>query len=302
MVRPQPEDGEIGVGLRTKFNLVFIVAFLVGLGVAAAVLYPLFQDIARNQSLQQARIMLAAANAIRAYTSQEIDPLIVPMNAEKFLPVSIPSFSAQTNLRKVRTQFPNYVYREAALNPTNPDDRAADWEADIIHTFRNFPDRKELVAERDTPTGRSLSLARPLVVNEAECLTCHSTPANAPPSMLKLYGTANGFGWKLNETIGAQVVSVPMSVPLAKAQKTFLTFMGILVAVFLVILVLLNVLLHFVVVRPVVKMARIATAVSLGDMDAEEYERKGRDEIAALSAAFNRMRRSLQSAMKMLES
>lgn len=290
------------MGLRTKFNLVFVLTFLIGLGVAAAVLYPLFQDIARNQSLQQARIMLAAANAIRAYTSKQIDPLIVPMNAETFLPASIPSFSAQTNFRQVRTQFPDYVYREPTLNPTNLNDRAADWEADIIQTFRNSPDRKELVAERDTPTGRSLSLARPLVVGDAQCLTCHSTPANAPPSMLKLYGSANGFGWKLNETIGAQVVSVPLSVPLAKAQKTFLTFMAILVGVFLVILVLLNILLHFVVVRPVVKMARIATAVSLGDMDAEEYEKKGRDEIAALSAAFNRMRRSLQSAMKLLES
>jgi protein-histidine pros-kinase len=33
----------------------------------------------------------------------------------------------------------------------------------------------------------------------------------------------------------------------------------------------------------------------------EEYERKGRDEIAVLSNSFNRMRRSLDSAMRMLD-
>jgi protein-histidine pros-kinase len=41
--------------------------------------------------------------------------------------------------------------------------------------------------------------------------------------------------------------------------------------------------------------------VSLGEAGVEEYEKKGSDEISVLSAAFNRMRRSLDSAMKMLE-
>ena len=39
--------------------------------------------------------------------------------------------------------------------------------------------------------------------------------------MIKLYGTANGFGWKLDEIIGAQVVSVPMAVPVGMADKAW---------------------------------------------------------------------------------
>jgi hypothetical protein len=39
--------------------------------------------------------------------------------------------------------------------------------------------------------------------------------------MIKLYGTANGFGWKMDEVIGAQIVSVPMSLPLKMANATF---------------------------------------------------------------------------------
>jgi protein-histidine pros-kinase len=48
-------------------------------------------------------------------------------------------------------------------------------------------------------------------------------------------------------------------------------------------------------------LARVANAVSLGDAGVAEYERKGRDEIAVLSGAFNRMRRSLDSAMRLLD-
>lgn len=50
--------------------------------------------------------------------------------------------------------------------------------------------------------------------------------------MIKLYGTANGFGWKLDEIIGAQVVSVPMSVPLSMAEKTSSSLTGCLFGAF----------------------------------------------------------------------
>jgi protein-histidine pros-kinase len=289
------------MGLRTKFNLVFVIVFLFGFAGTGFALHGLFERHARNEVLQQARIMLEAANAIRNYTTTQVNPLIMPLNLETFQPISVPGFAAQTNLRQVREKYPNYVYKEAALNPTNPIDRASDWEADIIQAFRNTPDRKELIAQRNTPTGRSLVLAHPITVGDPQCLTCHSVPANAPASMIRKYGADNGFGWQLHETIGAQIVSVPMAVPLSHADAALRTVMGVLAAVFVVILILLNVLLHYVVIRPVVRMSRIATAVSLGEADVEEYERRGKDEIAALSAAFNRMRRSLQSAMKMLE-
>ena len=54
---------------------------------------------------------------------------------------------------------------------------------------------------RDTPRGKYLTLSRPLKVGSAACLT----PDAAPPTMVALYGSQNGFGWKQGETIGAQV-------------------------------------------------------------------------------------------------
>ena len=37
--------------------------------------------------------------------------------------------------------------------------------------------------------------------------------------MLKIYGTGNGFGWKLNDVIGAQIVSIPAKVADASAER-----------------------------------------------------------------------------------
>ena len=289
------------MGLRAKFNLAVLAAFLIGFALAAVGLQRLFEANARMQVVQNARIMMSAADAVRQYTDQQVAPLLGMESGGKFMTASVPFFAAVTVFKGVQTQFPDYTYREPALNPTNPADRATDWEADFINSFRNNPNLRELVAQRDTPTGPSLSLARPIAVDSADCLTCHSTPQRAPAAMLASYGSDHGFGWKLHEIVGAHVVSVPMALPLAAARQTFITFMAVLVAMFVVILAILNILLHYMVIRPVVHVARIANAVSLGDTDVEEYEKKGRDEIAVLSAAFNRMRRSLDSAMRMLE-
>jgi protein-histidine pros-kinase len=291
------------MGLRAKFNLAVAFAFLIGFVGAGLLLQNLFIADAREQVLENARIMMRSADAIRSFTDRQVEPLAEAQNnsGTRFIAASVPSFAAQTTFRDVQASFPDFTYREPTLNPTNLTDRPSDWEADYINAFRNQPGTKELIGERDTPTGPVLSLAHPIAVDTPDCLQCHSTPAAAPASMIANYGSNNGFGWKLHEIVGAQVVSVPMSLPLQRARQTLIAFMAILFGVFLIIVVILNVLLHYVVIKPVKRVSRIANAVSLGDLDVEEYERRGSDEIAVLSASFNRMRRSLDSAMRMLE-
>jgi HAMP domain-containing protein len=252
--------------------------------------------------LQEAAIMMAQASAVRDYTTDEIAPLLAEQLKVRFLPQSIPFFAGETVLRSLAKQFPDYTYKEAALNPTDPADRATDWESAIIGTFGQNPSLTELTTTRDTPAGPILTFSRPVRITDKSCLECHSTPAAAPPPMIDLYGSANGFGWKLGDVVGAQIVSVPMSVALQRADAAFKIYLGGLAAVFVVIFVLLNLLLHFVIVQPVRRISAIASEVSLGNMDAPEFTVRGHDEIGSLAESFNRMRRSLANAMKLLES
>jgi HAMP domain-containing protein len=286
--------------LLIKFNLVFLIVFLAGLAGSAYVSRELLRQNAQQEILEHARLTMENAIAVRFYTIEQIAPLLQTQMMYSFLPQSIPAYSATEVLQKLAVAFPEYSYKEATLNPTNPRDRAVDWEADIVGRFRSQADQKEFVGERDTPLGRVLYIARPLRITNPACLACHDTIERAPKTMIEKYGPANGFGWKLNEVIGAQVVSVPMSVPLARAEKTFRLFIGSLVGIFVAIGVVLNLMLWAVVIRPVTKLSRLADRVSLGEEGAPEFALKGRDEIARLAQSITRMRRSMEQAMKML--
>jgi HAMP domain-containing protein len=287
--------------IRWKIDLAMSGAFLVGLGLAGFGAYTILTRNALEDSLQNARIMLEGASAIRTYTAEKIRPLLEQQMKVQFLPHSIPSFAAQDNLKLVRQKLPEYTYREPTLNPTNLNDRATDWEADIINGFRDDAGKAETVITRDTAGGRFLTLARPLKVGSQACLTCHSTPENAPATMVALYGSQNGFGWKQGEIVGAQVVSIPLAVPLARAYQALFWFMVALAGTFIVIIVIVDLLLRALVVKPVVEISEMADSVSMGKLDTPEFVRNTNDEIGSLSQSFNRMRRSLQNAMKMLE-
>jgi protein-histidine pros-kinase len=123
----------------------------------------------------------------------------------------------------------------------------------------------------------------------------------APAAMVKLYGSNSGFGWKLNEVIGAQIVSVPMSLPIENANSAFYTFMTSLAAVFIVLFVILNLMLSLLIVRPITRMSAAADKISVGDMDIPELSETGKDEVALLARSFNRMRRSLEKAIRLID-
>ena len=289
------------MGLRLKFNLVLIVVFLAGFGAAGFMSRQLLQENAREEVLRNARLMMDTALSVRAYTVEQIKPHLDKQLEEVFLPQTVPAYAATETLGNIQKKYRDYGYKEATLNPTNPRDRATDWEADIVQQFRQNADSKELISERAAATGRLLYIAKPIQITNAACLQCHSVPANAPASMIKIYGEANGFGWKHNEIIGAQVVTVPMEIPIRNAERTFKTFMASLAAVFAVIFVVLNLMLSWLIVRPIRRMSQAADKVSTGDFEVPEFADGGKDEVAVLGSSFNRMRRSLEKAMQMID-
>jgi protein-histidine pros-kinase len=287
--------------LIVKFNLVLLTVFAVGLALAAFIARELLQRDARAEVLQDARLIMESALASRSYTQNQIAPLLAKLPDTEFFPQSVPAFGATEQFNALHEKFPDFAYKEATLNPTNLRDRATDWEVDIVNRFRQVPEETERVGERDTPNGRSLYMARPLVIRDAACLTCHSTVDAAPKAMIKRYGPANGFGWKLNETIGAQVVSVPMTLPVKRADAAFRAFLLSLGAIFAVVFLVLDVMLTLIVVRPVTRLAALADEVSLGKIDGPDFPAAGKDELSLLAQSFNRMKKSLIHAIKMLE-
>lgn len=288
------------MGLRTKFNLSLFLVAGIGISASGYISYNLLNKNAREEILHTASIIMESAKANRSYTINEIRPLLKKLD-QGFLPQMVPAYSANQNIHLLHKRYPNYSYKEATINPTNPASRATDWEVAIVERFQNNEKIKELIGEHGVNEQRLLYIARPIKITKAGCLACHGTVEDAPPAMLARYGSANGFGWKLNQIVGTQIVKVPMSLSLERANKEFQTFMLSMIVIFIFTIIILNVLLNAIVIKPIRKMSKNAEEVSMGNMDAEEFTTKGNDEIASLSHSMSRMRRSLVSAMKMID-
>lgn len=289
--------------LLLKFNLVLLVLFAIGIAATGAISRDLLQRNARDEVYQNALLLIDSALAVRHYTNSNIAPLLETQIKYQFRPEMVAAFSANEvlrNLREANPDYREYLYREATLNPTNPANKAVEWEADIVHAFRNGAVKPPVSGERDTPNGRMLFVSKPLRVSQA-CLPCHDTPERAPATMIAKYGSSGGFGWKVNEIIGAQIIQVPKTVALARAEATFRVFMTSVAAVLLAIGVTLNVLLWWFCIRPVTRLSALADRISLGEIDAPDFATRGRDEIGMLAESMARMRRSLVQAMRMLE-
>jgi HAMP domain-containing protein len=287
--------------LLTKFTLIFVLVFGLALPPACVFSYRFLQQNARSEVSQQARLMLESALSIRRYTSAEVRPALdtPEMRQTTFLPQTIPAYAATRSLQGLGPDYREYIYKEAALNPTNPRNRAVDWETDIINEFRRHPERQEQIGERSTSTGKSLFIARAIRA-QAPCLECHSTPENAPPSMTRIYGRSRGFGWQPNEIVGAQIISVPMAVPESIARQAFYNVKLCLASFAVLTILILDLVVYITVVKPVSRLSQIANEISNGSENQPMAPASGNDEIADLTRAFNRMHISLRKAMTML--
>ncbi len=287
------------MNLLVRINLVLGPACVIALIAAGLACRSTLESAGERDLAAQAGLMLDSAVAMRNYTSSEIVPLLQDRLNSEFLPQSVPFYAATQNFLKLREKYRQYSYKEATLNPTNPRDRAADWEADIVRRFRDDAAVHELSGVRDTPMGPSFYMARPIRA-EAVCLGCHSTPSAAPPTLIARYGPNNGFGWQADEIVGAQVVSVPVGTLAADLDKAFRHLMLIVAAVVGALWLLINGAIYFTCIRPLRSIAGLADSLSLGEPNAGEFPRRGAREITALGASFDRMRKSLDKALKLL--
>ena len=289
--------------LGTKLNILLLLIFIGVVTTSGLTLSKILGDNAKDKVASQAFLLLETMGSVRDYTATQVNPELAPRLEKEdwFLPQTVPAYSAREVFEKLRKreQYSNFFYKEATLNPTNPRDKADPFETAVVEKFRNQSGLKQVTGFRSLPGGELFYVASPLVISEKSCLRCHSTPENAPKSQIATYGRDNGFGWQLNEIIGAKIVSVPASTVFNEARRLQFLVIGSLSIFFLLAMIMINIFLKFAVTNPLRRMAQLSKKVSTGDMEGE-FEHPVNDEIGILAASLNRMKVSLQMAMNML--
>jgi HAMP domain-containing protein len=290
--------------LGAKLNLILGLVFLIVVGINGLILSQILQQNAERDITSRAALLIETMGAVRDYTSDQINPELAPRleTEDQFLPQTVPGYSAREvfeNLRK-REQYSDFFYKEATLNPTNLRDKADKFEVDVVNKFRQQSQVKEQSGFRAFPGGDIFYVARPIAIAKNACLRCHSTPDAAPKSQLTTYGSDNGFGWKLNEIVGAKIVSVPASKILADARRLQFLVIGILLIGCLLAIVILNLFLKFSIIKPITRMSQWSKQVSTGSIESE-FKHSANDEIGVLANSLNRLKVSLEMAMNMLK-
>lgn len=291
------------IKIGTKFNLFIITIFILGILLSGLTFWKALEHRAETEVSSKALVLMETVNAVRNYTQDRINPLLKKKieTESEFTPEAIPTFAAREVFEYFRKNpdYAQFIFKDAAPNPLNLRDLADEFETELVEEFQSRGTTQK-TGWREFYEGKVFYVARPFVMEKQSCLECHSTPDKAPQSLLATYGSDNGFGWELNQIVAAQVVYVPAAEILASVRRSFVTTLGILAATFIVIVFALNFLLKRFVIRRIQKIARTAQAVSRGDMKAD-FAENSRDEIGLLVIAFNRMKYSVEVAMRLLD-
>jgi nitrate/nitrite-specific signal transduction histidine kinase len=106
---------------------------------------------------------------------------------------------------------------------------------------------------------------------------------------------------KPDEVVGAQIVSVPMSVPVDIANQAYHRLLLYLIATLVLTIAALDAGVYWLVIRPLKLVSKTADRISTGEKDVPPLRIKGKDEIAMVTMSFNRMQVSLAKALRMLQ-
>jgi hypothetical protein len=284
-----------------RFGVILALCFVFGVGVAGSISYTLQFRQAREEVTEKANVLLVMARSLRGYTVDEVAPLVMELGTDKnFHPQMVPSYAAQTTMKRLQKDFPDYVYHESSLNPTNVADRASDWEVGLVRAFQHDPGLQELSGEAGSGADTRFYVTRPIRLTNAACLECHSTPDVAPKPMVAKYGAGNGFNWNMGDIVGLQMVEVPVLPTRQKAINGVLVTVGSLICVFIVTSAIFSLLLRRYVTGPLNAITRIAHSMSLEERPHTADGTSGLDgQFHDLERAIIRLKTSLDQAMRL---
>ncbi|MDH5606591.1 MAG: DUF3365 domain-containing protein [Anaerolineae bacterium] len=295
-----------------KFSSLLVLLLVGGATGSGIFLWRALQIQAQNEIAKQGMILTEAMNSVRAYTSNNILPLLQEdmLSSEEFISETVPAFSAREVFERFRSDedYKSFYYTEATANPMNPRNLADPFEEGLLSQMKADPFLEQITGYRIIYGEEVYYIAQPMRVTTESCLNCHSTPEEAPANLINTYGPDDGFGWEMGQIIAAQIIYVPAADVKALAARSFWSIIAIFVVVIALVLLTINILLRRFVISPIGIMGDLAHKVRLdedisGNLEAKDLNEISarKDELGDLASVLQRMVREVYERTKMLK-
>lgn len=287
------------MGIRNRFMIVtgaLGAATILAVGAAS---YELSRQAAMRDAKEKGRLIFTSMEAIQGNFVAAQRPLLLQVvEKDRFYP-EIMSGAVITRMvwDLLDKKLPGYQFKQAAVDPRWPPNKADDQEVAIIQGFRRD-------AELKTQEGTLSKRGEPYYYfatrrNAAKgCLQCHSDPATAPKDQVEIYGGERGYNWKEGDVAAAFVVYVPLAAALEEARDNALKLLTVAGLGLGLALAAIWFLLDRQVVKPITELSGRTEAISMGRGLEDRVVTTAGGEIATLAAGLERLRVSVAKMLK----
>ncbi|MDJ1182798.1 c-type heme family protein [Roseofilum casamattae] len=280
--------------------LVTLISLIIIMAIGGWNLNQLQHDVLEQEAQNRTELVLHFTQASQDYVTESLRPSVEQLGEDMPLEAISGAFATRKIVELFNTQFPEYIYKPATINPTNLIDRANEFEETIIERFRKNKKLEKITGYTVIDDEERFYLASPVRVFSS-CLRCHGNPDDAPRSIVQRYGRTNGFGWKVADIVGA----ITIYVPTADLRENFAATLNNLWGTFIILTLVVSTILYFWFGRLVgSRLEHISEVMSKTANNPNQKFRirdRADDEIGIMARSFNHMSDSLYSLYTKLE-
>lgn len=290
------------MSIKSKINLSFLV-----LGILSALAIALFnyfeiKNKVIDNAFKKAELINSFAVASRTYTVKTMRPLAMEMAGPgEFHPEIMGGFFvARAIAETFSKEQPGYSFKQATIDPINPQN-AADYQEQVI--IRQMKDDRNLTIQKGIMQKykqRYFYIAKPVIAQKG-CLKCHGDPKAAPIGRRTRYPGGGGYNYEENDVIAAFITYVPVEKALSEVNMSTLKIAVIGIAFIIGMFVVVWFLIDKIITKPVVALTELADEVSRGNDLEKTFTINSKDEIGDLYQSFDRMRKSVVKLMRMVK-
>jgi HAMP domain-containing protein len=288
------------MSIRIRFLiLIAALSLLATIGIAYAS-YTFSINSAREEAKAKGKVVFDYLASSRAFFKAAQRPKVLELLPRgHFVPELISGFTLTRGVAEAfQEKNPDYVFKQATVNPLHLDNKADKDDLQIIDTFKQQPN-KTFHEGTITRNGQPYYfLAEPIRIDSPKCLRCHGDPQAAPEEVRTIYGMEHGYNWKIGDIASAYIVYVPLQHAISEAQKTALNLVGIGAGCIIIMMLILWYFFSMYVIKPLTLLERRATEISLGKNLKEPIVSASDDEVGSLTRAVDRLRISIEKMLQ----